>query len=47
MFFINCLLLNCRFSSKYTLQALSMERNPFSAQNQTLRSCRVYTSPTK
>jgi len=24
-----------------------MERNPFSAQNQTLRSYRVYISPTK
>jgi len=26
---------------------LSIKRNPFSAQNQTLRSCRVYISPTK
>jgi len=26
---------------------LSIERNPFSAKNQTLRSYRVYISPTK
>jgi len=28
-------------------RTLSMERNPFSAKNQTLRSYRVYISPTK
>jgi len=27
--------------------SLSVERNPFSAQNQTLRSYREYISPTK
>jgi len=26
---------------------MSMERNPFSAQNQTIRSYRAYISPTK
>jgi len=30
-----------------SLRSLSMDRNPFSAQNQTLRSYRVYISPTK
>jgi len=29
------------------LRTLSVEGNPFSAQNQTLRSYRVYVSPTK
>jgi len=31
----------------YGCQTISMERNAFSAQNQTLRSYRVYISPTK
>jgi len=33
--------------STTTIVTLSMERNPFSAKNQTLRSYRVYFSPTK
>jgi len=31
----------------YHNMTLSIERNPFSAQNQTLRSYRVYISPKK
>jgi len=34
-------------SKSQTHTTLSIERNPFSAQNQTLKSYRVYISPTK
>jgi len=33
--------------SQLAMVLLLIERNPFSAQNQTLRSYRVYISPTK
>jgi len=34
-------------NSEWFSITLSIERNPFSAENQTLRSYRVYISPTK
>jgi len=42
---ISELLIKLSFSMMFII--LSIERNPFSAQNQTLRSYRRYISPTK